>query len=87
MGGLSRDIASSIVQEKFERFGEILEIDIKKIPVNPNSVDPLKSKSCYANVQFTDLNSVCRGIRSSLSMDEQLYRPEKLKSFSTLQFH
>ena len=53
------------MQEKFERFGEILEIDIKKVPVNPNSVnqDPLKSKSCYANVQFTDLNSVCRAIR------------------------
>ena len=67
MGGLSRDIASTVVQEKFERFGEILEIDVKKVPVNPNSVnqtaDPKILKSCYANVQFTDLNSVCRAIR------------------------
>ena len=67
VGGLSRDIASTVVQEKFERFGEILEIDVKKVPVNPNSVnqtaDPKILKSCYANVQFTDLNSVCRAIR------------------------
>lgn len=63
MGGLSRDIASSTVQEKFERFGEILEIDIKKSPAAVAAADPAAKKSCYANVQFTDLSSVCRAIR------------------------
>ena len=56
VGGLSREVASSVVQEKFERFGEILEIDIKKSP-------PLDKKQCFANVQFTDLISVCRAIK------------------------
>jgi hypothetical protein len=54
------------VQEKFERFGEILEIDIKKNGAaiagsGLSSIEAAK-KSCYANVQFTDLNSVCRAI-------------------------
>ena len=60
-------MASSAVQEKFERFGEILEIDIKKIPAalaasNLSNLEAAK-KSCYANVQFTDLSSVCRAVR------------------------
>ena len=69
VGGLSRDVATNIVQEKFERFGEILEIDVKRVPVNlPQSSSGMsntdsKLKSCYANVQFTDLSSVCRAIR------------------------
>ena len=33
-----------------------------------------------------DMWSLCPQNGSSLSMDEQLYRPEKLKSFSTLQY-
>lgn len=65
MGGLSRDVTSVVVQEKFERFGEILEIDIKKSPAAlaaTANIDPAK-KSCYANVQFTDLSSVCKAIK------------------------
>lgn len=66
VGGLSRDVTSSVVQEKFERFGEILEIDIKKSPaalaLAAANIDPAK-KSCYANVQFTDLSSVCKAIK------------------------
>ncbi len=54
------------MQEKFEQFGEILEIDIKKSPAAvaaaSGNFDPAK-KSCYANVQFTDLNSVCKAVR------------------------
>ena len=46
------------MQEKFERFGEILEIDIKK---SPSAL--LDKKQCFANVQFTDLISVCRAIK------------------------
>ena len=56
VGGLSRETASNLVQEKFERFGEILEIDIKKSGL-------LDKKQCFANVQFTDLISVCRAIK------------------------
>ena len=56
VGGLSREAASNLVQEKFERFGEILEIDIKKSGL-------LDKKQCFANVQFTDLISVCRAIK------------------------
>lgn len=65
VGGLSRDVVSSAVQDKFGRFGEILEIDIKKSPAAAAAAMGLEAakKSCYANVQFTDLNSVCRAIR------------------------
>lgn len=68
MGGLSRDVASTVVQEKFERFGEILDVDIKKnasvsaLAASGAPVDSSK-KLCYVNVQFTDLSSVCRAIR------------------------
>ena len=32
VGGLNRDVAESAVREMFGRFGEILDVDIKKSP-------------------------------------------------------
>ncbi len=58
VGGLSRDATQSAVSDKFDRFGEILDVDIKKTV--PMSV----SGERYANVQFTDIASVCRAILS-----------------------
>ena len=70
VGGLNRDVAESAVREMFARFGEILDVDIKKSPAaamaaasgSASSIEAAK-KQCYANVQFTDLTSVCRAIR------------------------
>ena len=68
VGGLNRDVAESAVREMFGRFGEILDVDIKKSPAaamaaaSKAEIEAAK-KQCYANVQFTDLASVCRAIR------------------------
>ena len=68
VGGLNRDVAESAVREMFGRFGEILDVDIKKSPAaamaaaSKAEIEAAK-KQCYANVQFTDLTSVCRAIR------------------------
>ena len=67
VGGLNRDVNESAVKEMFARFGEILDVDIKKIPAAAlaasGSTLADAKKQCYANVQFTDLTSVCRAIR------------------------
>ena len=67
VGGLNRDVTESVVKETFTRFGEILDVDIKKSPAaamaaSGSTLEAAK-KQCYANIQFTDLTSVCRAIR------------------------
>lgn len=50
VGNISREVVPSQVHDRFKEFGEILEIDIKK----PD----------YALVQFVDIKSVVRAIRT-----------------------
>jgi RNA recognition motif-containing protein len=50
VGNISREVVPSQVHDRFKEFGEILEIDIKK----PD----------YALVQFVDIKSFVRDIRT-----------------------
>jgi len=50
VGNLAREVSANDLHEKFAAFGEILEIDVKKLG--------------FATVQFVDIVSVCKAIKA-----------------------
>ncbi|KAH9409556.1 hypothetical protein TYRP_010566, partial [Tyrophagus putrescentiae] len=65
VGNLDKDISKSDLTNKFNQFGEILEIDIKSTQHTP-----------YAFIQFTDISSVVKAMRK---YDGELMGSTRLK--------